>query len=770
MFTQFVNYIQKNVGTTAVTLVTCPAAQQLVVNQLSCANITGLNVTCSVTVTRAGVTVFIVNSATVPANGSLICAGDDQKIVLMAGDILRVQSSAANSIDAVVSGVLNDFNSAAVVPAPPTSPVATFAIAPNVTTIFERGFSPNNVVTYTVTTTNVPNGTVLYWENVGTTTAQDFTDDRNDGEVVINSNTGSFTRTLRSTDTVGEGSETIVMVLRFRPGFLGGGAVAAAVRVRVRDSVIPTGLIMSIDASNPDSYSGSGVNWFDITGNENHVTLQNSPTFVNGAIAFNGTNQWARTAQNLNLTAFNAVTVEIVVRTDLITGCYMTWEHTADWNTNVGGIGLSVHCNGSGGQANVHHTNHNTGPARNYESPVGTGWAVHTNVFSRTGDETGRLSYVNGQRVPFSPVNGYATGTATFGGSFANALLYFAGRGGLGQMPGQIMAFRIYNRKLTDSEIQQNYLAIADRFNPPTSSTHAFTVGQSSNRGLFSTDGVNWTETTLPSSGIWLDSNHNPASPGRACALAWGTAIWSSNFGQTWTAATGMGGGDGSVAGLAPVTSTVWITIGEGTTNYYRSTNNGQTWTLQNFGSTYNGRGVAGIGAGLAVVVTNSLTYYTTTDGSSFTTRTLPANPSGFTTGFTRIEYVNGFYIILQAQGGRFIYTSPDGVNWTVRDVGLGVNTGSMRDISFGNGLWVIVCDLTNRYFTSPDLSTWTARLMPANRRWCGVAYIDDLWVAIVDDNAAGQNIRATSTDGINWVESTLTANATRWSDLTEVR
>ena len=118
MFTQFVNYIQKNVGTTAVTLVTCPASNQLVVNQLSCANTTNFLVTCSVTVTRAGVVAFIVRSADVPAGGSLICAGDDQKIVLMAGDVIQVQSSLANSIDAVVSGVLNDFNRNATVPAP----------------------------------------------------------------------------------------------------------------------------------------------------------------------------------------------------------------------------------------------------------------------------------------------------------------------------------------------------------------------------------------------------------------------------------------------------------------------------------------------------------------------------------------------------------------------------------------------------------------------------------------------------------------------------
>jgi hypothetical protein len=461
MFTQFVNYIQKNVGTTAVTLVTCPANNQLVINQLSCANTTNFLVTCSVTVTRGGTATFIVNSATIPANGSLICAGDDQKIVLMAGDILRVQSSAASSIDAVVSGVLNDFNRDAAVPAVVSGSNATISVAPSATTIGESG-----TVTFTVTT-NLPNGTVIYWENVGTTNAQDFTDDLNSGAVAVSGGSATFTRTLRSNvfgvDSVGEGNETIVMIVGTTPRYLGGGALAASSTVTVIDNPVTTGLIMNLDAGNPASYPGSGATWTDLTGNGNNVLLQNSPTFVSGSLQFNGSTQWARTSGNLNLTTFDAVTVEIVVRTDLTTGCYMTWEHTADWNTNVGGIGLSVHCNGSAGTANVHHTNHNTGPARNYGWSMGTNWAVHTNVFSRIGDSTGRLSYVNGQLEPFSTVGGYATGTATTGGSFANALLYFAGRGGAAQMPGRIMAFRVYNRKLSADEIRQNYLAIQGR-------------------------------------------------------------------------------------------------------------------------------------------------------------------------------------------------------------------------------------------------------------------------------------------------------------------
>jgi hypothetical protein len=303
------------------------------------------------------------------------------------------------------------------------------------------------------------------------------------------------------------------------------------------------------------------------------------------------------------------------------------------------------------------------------------------------------------------------------------------------------------------------------------SSTRAFTVAQGTNQGLFTTDGITWAEVTLPYYDIWLDSNYNPAAAGRACALAWGRAIYSTDFGQTWSSATGMGGGAGTVSALAPVTSTVWITVGANTTEYFRSTDNGQTWSSFNFGSTYNGRGVAGVGAGLAVIVTDSLTYYTTTDGSSFTPRTFPSNP-GNHTGWRRIEYVNGLYIAMETNNHRYIMTSSDGTNWTVRDVTVGVNSGgTFRDISFGGaGTWLIVVDNTAVYFTSTDLITWTRRTLPSSRRWCGITWINNRWVAIVDGESDTGNIKATSIDGINWVESALASTNRRWTDLTEVR
>ena len=96
-------------------------------------------------------------------------------------------------------------------------PSATFAVTPSTLSINESGLF--RTVTFNITTTNVNDGTVLYWQNAGTTKAEDFTDGNNSGTVTINSSSGSVSRTLAN-DITTEGNETIIFVLR-TDGFFG---------------------------------------------------------------------------------------------------------------------------------------------------------------------------------------------------------------------------------------------------------------------------------------------------------------------------------------------------------------------------------------------------------------------------------------------------------------------------------------------------------------------------------------------------------------------
>jgi len=98
--------MNKDVGTSAATVVTVGGSTQTTVIGMSCANTTTSPVTVDAYITRSAVNYYLVEGATVPVGGSLVIVGGDQKVVLIASDALKVLSSTASSVD-VVTSVLN---------------------------------------------------------------------------------------------------------------------------------------------------------------------------------------------------------------------------------------------------------------------------------------------------------------------------------------------------------------------------------------------------------------------------------------------------------------------------------------------------------------------------------------------------------------------------------------------------------------------------------------------------------------------------------------
>lgn len=79
-------------------------------------------------------------------------------------------------------------------------------------------------------------------------------------------------------------------------------------------------LDLFLDASNSNSYSGSGNIWYDLTDNSNDANLINSPTFESsgGYFDFNGTSQSATADSDLTGQEYSA---SIWMNPDLKTGC-----------------------------------------------------------------------------------------------------------------------------------------------------------------------------------------------------------------------------------------------------------------------------------------------------------------------------------------------------------------------------------------------------------------------------------------------------------------
>jgi len=105
MANTFTSYVNKDVGTSAATVVTVGASTQTTVIGMSCANTTTSPVTVDAYFTRSAVNYYLVKGATVPVGGSLVIVGGDQKVVLIASDALKVVSSTAASIDVVTSAL-----------------------------------------------------------------------------------------------------------------------------------------------------------------------------------------------------------------------------------------------------------------------------------------------------------------------------------------------------------------------------------------------------------------------------------------------------------------------------------------------------------------------------------------------------------------------------------------------------------------------------------------------------------------------------------------
>ena len=87
--------------TTESTVYTGPSATQTTVIGMTVANTTASNITCSVKLSDGSTTVFLVKDATILPGGALVPVGGDQKVVVEAGDTLRVEASGA--VDALVS-------------------------------------------------------------------------------------------------------------------------------------------------------------------------------------------------------------------------------------------------------------------------------------------------------------------------------------------------------------------------------------------------------------------------------------------------------------------------------------------------------------------------------------------------------------------------------------------------------------------------------------------------------------------------------------------
>ena len=159
-----------------------------------------------------------------PARGTLERTG----IVISPEKYLIARSNSAN-VNIVAYGIESALVAPVAVPpsspSPSPSPTPTYAVAPAANNVNE-----GSSLEFTVTTTNVSNGTTLYWT---VTNAGDF--GTSSGSFTVNSNSGTFSVTPTA-DTTTEGAETFTASVR--TGSTSGDIVATSSTVTINDTSI----------------------------------------------------------------------------------------------------------------------------------------------------------------------------------------------------------------------------------------------------------------------------------------------------------------------------------------------------------------------------------------------------------------------------------------------------------------------------------------------------------------------------------------------------
>jgi len=216
--------------------------------------------------------------------------------------------------------------------------------------------------------------------------------------------------------------------------------------------IITDGLVLCLDAADKKSYSGSGTAWTDRSGNGNHGTLVNGPTFnSDGYIELDGTNDRITSGAKLSGTENGSIYLWCNP-TSSNSGAMLAYQ-----NTGVGRIWIYISLTGA--------LSLNTyfGSGMDFyltaSANVKDKWGLITVTFDRSGYQK---IYYNGEFLTSRDISSassisWSGGTLALGGFDYNGPYWYAAQ-------NKAAKFMVYNVEHTSEQILQNYNATKGRF------------------------------------------------------------------------------------------------------------------------------------------------------------------------------------------------------------------------------------------------------------------------------------------------------------------
>lgn len=223
----------------------------------------------------------------------------------------------------------------------------------------------------------------------------------------------------------------------------------------VGPDAIESGLVLSLDAANPNSYPGSGLTWTDISSNGITGTLTGGPVYSSGnmgVIFFDGINDYSThgSQSTLNFGTGSFSCSFWIYPTAWADG---TSRGILDKKTNDTTNGWVIYNDGAGGRQNK--INARLGLQNNFPSV--------TNVAVNTWQH---WCFVRDVTTLYWYYNGRLDTTGSNSVNVTDAAVFDIGRSKTwgGWFKGNMSQISIYNRALSAAEVRQNFNSFRGRF------------------------------------------------------------------------------------------------------------------------------------------------------------------------------------------------------------------------------------------------------------------------------------------------------------------
>jgi hypothetical protein len=224
--------------------------------------------------------------------------------------------------------------------------------------------------------------------------------------------------------------------------------------------IVTDGLVLYLDARNPKSYQGSGTIWYDISGNNNHFNIVEA-AFQNDSsgkyMDFRGSYGCAKNAADITLSDATGVTYLLWTKRILkppSTWRTLTRSYVSDHHVMIyaGGTEIGVYDNATGWVG----SGYQQSSLPNYDNEdwifLHWRWQNVSPYYEMSYNDSPNII-----RASISNSNSrYERGFGSIGAYHNNN----TSPSSASQFWGDIGVFQVYNRRLSDNEILQNYVAL----------------------------------------------------------------------------------------------------------------------------------------------------------------------------------------------------------------------------------------------------------------------------------------------------------------------